>query len=141
MTWLVLALFTASLALPALSIQIFGDPGLLWGWVAFTWTFAAIPDVFRELAAGSFAGELLESLIFPVGVLANIFLIFSFAHFAANSWRNKSLKIPRRLAMSAAAFMLADLALLLSTGDIHAIYPGYGCWLASPIALALASRD
>jgi hypothetical protein len=141
MASLALALFATSLALPALSIEVFRGPGTLWGWLAFAGTFTAVPEILTQLATEGFKDDALGVILYLVGALANVFLIYSFVHFAIAVWRRRSLLLPRRVAIAAAVCVFVDLVLLLQTGDVYLFYPGYGCWFASPVALALAARD
>jgi hypothetical protein len=114
---------------------------MLWGWLAFSWTISAVPDILIQLVTEGVKNDALGIITYLVGVLANVFLIYSFIHFAIAVWRRRSLWLPRRGAIAAAVCVFVDLVLLLQTGDVYLFYPGYGCWFASPVALALAARD
>jgi hypothetical protein len=138
-----IALYAAALCSPALGLRLWQSNSLLWGYTSFFFSMMVLPQALWALVAfWNYSSETFEALAFLLGDLANVaYITGAILYFvgSANS-TPKALVWCRRAAFLGAIFAVATLLPIASTADLMAIYPGFGLWVASFLALAFAAR-
>jgi hypothetical protein len=145
--WLGIAsigLFGISLCLPAINIPISTilatSDYVVWGGRAFLTTFVTLPEVLWELWMWNEPDEIDWAFAYLIGAAANAAFLSAFAASLFPARFIKTRTFARRAAILAVGLVAVDFALILNTGEPQDIYPGFGFWAASMLALALATR-
>jgi hypothetical protein len=135
-----IVLYGASLCSPAVGIQVMSSPSTIWGFQAIylsVWILAAgMQDLLQH---GSF-GDALEAAVYVMSIAANIAFVLSAIFFFIGIKQSKTLTTCWRVSLLGAVLGIAVLAVFLLDGDIKVIYPGYGLWISSLLAMALAAK-
>jgi hypothetical protein len=138
-----IALYAISLCSPTLGMRIFFSNSVLWGYTSLVGSMMVLPQaLWAFVAFWKYNSETFEGLGFLLGDLANVAYITSvILYFVGRSKsKPKALLWCRRAAILGAISAVATLIPIASTADLMAIYPGFGLWVASFLALAFAAR-
>ncbi len=145
--WLAIAsfsLFGLSLCLPAIELHLsstmFTNDYMVWGWHAFMTSFLIIPEILRGHWPWNEPDEIDWAFAYLVGAAANLALLSGVIAYNISAKFPNTRTFARSAAILACLLAAADLAVLLYTSELRYIYPGFGFWLASMLALALGTR-
>jgi hypothetical protein len=135
-----IALFGLSLCMPAISLQIVGSASTIMGWQAFGISFTVLPEVFFGDWLRKEPEDVIWAFAYVAGAVANVaFLVGYIAHrFIARFPRARTLT--KRAALFGLASIIVVFVLLVASSELRGVYPGFGFWLASPLALYLGAR-
>ena len=132
------ALFLVSLCVPAISLQIFSLPSMFWGWQALCVSVMAIadlPQLIVELSSIEMWSVDHYGAAILMGGIANLAFILAFLTFFLARKKIGRMSLARRsCALAATLAFLLIIPLALSASLVE-VYPGYGLWLTSMIAL------
>jgi hypothetical protein len=119
-----------------------GDPDIFMGWQAFYVSFAAIPDVFHELRASpwNISRDIEWTFAYLAGAAANTAFLAGFLSHLFAARLSKAGAFAHRPAVLAIALTIVNLTLMVFSLELGTIYPGFGFWAASFLALALGTR-
>jgi hypothetical protein len=135
-----IALYGISMCLPAVSMKILGDPDIVFGWVAFYMSFAVLPEIVTWSWPWNEPHETIFAFAYLVGAAANTAFLLGFFACLLSRRFSSAQTFANRAARLAIALVVLDLVLLLFTREFRGLYPGYGFWLASMLALAFGTR-
>jgi hypothetical protein len=76
-----------------------------------------------------------------VGALANIAFVVAFLALLRGFWSAYARGLSRRVSIPCVLLGAAVILPLALGGELKALYPGYGLWISSFYALALAARQ
>lgn len=140
-----IALFGISLCLPAIQIHLsstlWSNDYVVWGWNAFLGTFLSIPEILDGRWLRSEPDEIDAAFTYLFGAAANTAFLLGFLAYGLSVKFPRARTFARRAATVAAFLVVDDFALIVYTGELRDIYPGFGLWLASAMALALGARQ
>jgi len=134
-----IALYVASLCTPALGLDL-GSSSIIWGFHALyfcVWVFWELVFDFHESWS---VDQIWGPVVYLMGNLANIAFVASVILFFVGSKSVRAFTFCRRVALLGAVMAIVVLTAFVLEGSIKEIYPGYGLWLASFLALAFAAR-
>jgi len=136
--------YAASLCTPAIGLRIFNSPSIIWGWQALyvsAISIVELPDFFIELLSfEAWGDDAFGALAYVMGNIVNVAYFLAVILFFVGIKKPKALTLCRRASIFSAVLATAVMMSLALTTDLTAIYPGYGLWVASCLALAFAAR-
>jgi hypothetical protein len=135
-------LYGLSMCVPALSTSdVDGAITLVMGWSAFLGSFLVLPGFVVELLFGRnvSSSEIWSLVVFIMGALANLAFIVGYTLLLVGSVRPRWKTAAHDAALIGAILSLA-IVVPMSFGDSFVVYPGYGLWAASSLALWLGAR-
>jgi hypothetical protein len=131
-----MVLYLVSLGVPALMLG--GD--LMFGYLAWFLSFAGIEPLFDDWRLHAVGETMWYPIACTMGAAANVaFLTAYVAYLLSGRWPQAYTRGYRAENFGTAFALLVLLPLALSS-ELNAIYPGYGLWTASFLALALGPR-
>jgi hypothetical protein len=134
-----IALYVASLCTPALGLDL-GSSSPIWGFHALylcLWIFGELVFDFHESWS---VDHIWGPVVYLMGNLTNIAFVASLIFFFVGSKNLRAITYCRRVALLGAVMAIVVLMAFVLEGGIKGIYPGYGLWVASFLALAFAAR-
>jgi hypothetical protein len=132
-------LYAASLGMPAIELR-FWRPTVLWGFHAWYFSMFVIPALILQLFNPSIAGDdAYVAFAYVMGDIANLTYIAGFILYFLGVKTVKVIRLCRRVLLLGAILSATVLLPIALTTDLLAIYPGYGLWVASFVALAIAA--
>ena len=138
-----IALYVASLCSPALGLRLWQSNSMLWGYTSCFFSMMVLPQaLWGLLAFWKYNSETFEGLAFLLGDLANAAYITGVILYFVGSRNSKPKAFAwcRRAAVLSAILAVATLLPIASTADLMTIYPGFGLWVASFLALAFVAQ-
>jgi hypothetical protein len=128
-------LYLASLCVPALTLG--GD--LVFGGVAWLFSFLGVA-LFAEWKLSPVGETMWYPIASLMGAAANVAFGVGYIACLLSRWRNKPQSFPWRVAVFGTTLALLVLLPLALSSELNAIYPGYGLWAASFLALSFATH-
>lgn len=132
-------LYAASLCTPALELRLW-SPTVLWGFHAWYTSMVVFPDVIVAFFTLSLPGkDAFAALAYAMGDVANLAYVASIIVFLFGTRTAKGVSWCRRVPRLGAALAATVLLPIALSTDLLTVYPGYGMWVASFLALVVAS--
>jgi hypothetical protein len=134
-----IALYVASLCTPAIGLDL-GSSSPIWGFHAFYFSMVIFPELAADFLESWSFDKAWGASVYLMGDLANLAFIASVILFLFASQNPSAVTFRRRASLLGAALAIAEMAVFVLYDDIKFIYPGYGLWIASFLAMALAAK-
>ncbi|HEY3391096.1 MAG TPA: hypothetical protein VGK58_00160 [Lacipirellulaceae bacterium] len=134
-----IAIYAASLCTPALGFEL-GSSSAIWGYQALHFSLWIFPELVSNFLDSWTFDRLWGPVVCLMGNLTNVAFVVSVILFFVGTKNPKAYAFCRRTALLGALMAIAVLTAFLFEGDIKVIYPGYGLWIASLLAMALAAK-
>jgi hypothetical protein len=139
-----IVLYVASLCTPAISLEILNGPSVIWGWQALcvsAFALVDVPKLFVELFTfDQWYIVDLSGFSILLGSAANLAYVVAAVVLVVRIKNPRATSYSYRASIVGTLLVTAVLFLLAITGDLSAIYPGYGLWQASFVSLFFATR-
>lgn len=134
-----IVLYVASLCTPAIGLD-FASSSVIWGFQALYFSMLILPDLISGfLESGSF-DQVWGPAIYLMANLTNFFFVVSAILFFVGIKHPRTLTLCWRASLLGTVLPIVVLIAFLLDGGIKLIYPGYGLWIASSLAMALAAK-
>jgi hypothetical protein len=134
-----IAIYVASLCTPAIGLAL-GSSSAIWGYQALRFSMWIFPELVSNFVECSSLDRLWGPIVYLMGNLTNVGFVASVVLFLVGTKKPSAFTLCRRVALLGAVMATAVLTAFLFEGDIKVIYPGYGLWIASLLAMALAAK-
>lgn len=132
-------IYALSICVPALNLT----RDVMWGYEALFWSFAGI-DFFEQWSRVRefryVGGAFWNPIACTIGAVANVTFVAGYIVFVTSHRDRKPRAVAYYLSVVSATMTVAVFVPLGLTMSLTAIYPGYGLWIAGPLALALGIR-
>jgi hypothetical protein len=133
-------LYAASLCVPAVEMH-FWNAAVLWGFHVWYSCMVFVPFALFGLFTNSLSDDdRFLGLASLMGCTANLAYIIGIILFFVGIKSAKVVNLCRRLSLLSASFAATVVVPIALTADLLDIYPGYGLWIASFLALVIATR-
>jgi hypothetical protein len=133
-----IAFYVASLCTPAIGLNI-GSSSTIWGFQALYFCLWIFGELVFDVHESWSVDQIWGPVVYLMGNLANIAFVASVILFFVRSKNLRTFTFCRRVALLGAVMAIVILMAFVLDGGIKEIYPGYGLWLASFLALAFAA--
>jgi hypothetical protein len=134
-----IALYVASLCTPALGLDLGSSPPI-WGYHALYFSLVFFPDVVTNFLESPGFKQAWGTAVYLMANLANIAFVASVMLFLVGYVNPRTFTFCWRVSLLGAVLPIVVLIAFLLESDITVIYPGYGLWIASFLAMALAAK-
>lgn len=134
-----IVLYVASLCTPAIGLDI-GSSSTIWGFQALYFSMVIFPDLVSNFLESSRFGDAWGPTVYLMANLANISFVVSVILFFVGIKHPRAVTLCWRTSLLGTVLPIIVLIAFLLDGGIRAIYPGYGLWIASFLAMALAAK-
>jgi hypothetical protein len=139
-----IGLFGLSLCLPAVNLHFkmtfSSSDYTVFGWNAFLASYVVLPEILFGSWLWNKPDEIDFAFAYVVGAMANTAYLLGYVANLLSARFPRARTFARRAAILAFCFAAADFSLLFYTGELRDIFPGFGFWAASMLALALGTR-
>jgi hypothetical protein len=133
------ALYAASLSTPALGLDL-SSSSPIWGYHALYFSLVFFPEIVSNFLESPGFHQAWGTAVYLMANLANFAFVASVMLFLVGYKNPRAFKYCRRVSLSGAALPVVVLIAFLLESDITLIFPGYGLWIASFLAMALAAK-
>jgi hypothetical protein len=134
-----IALYAASLCTPAIGLDL-GSSSPVWGYHALYFSLVFFPEIVTNFIESPGLHQAWGTAVYLMANMANFAFVASVMLFLAGYKNPRAFKYCRRVSLSGAVLPVVVLIAFLLESDITLIFPGYGLWIASFLAMALAAK-
>jgi hypothetical protein len=134
-----IALYFASLCTPAIGLDL-GSSSPIWGYHALYFSLVIFPDVASNFFESPGLEQAWGIAVYLMANLANVAFVASVLLFLVGYKNPRAFTFCWRVSLLGAVLPVIVLIAFLLESDIKLIFPGYGLWIASFLAMALAAK-